>query len=323
MRNLAPLAALALVLPFSREEVSAQAPQPPVFAVSTQSIYIDVTLERPSTGAPRLAASDFHLFDNGAPQAFELVPAADLPVRAILVFDTSRSMQGAKLDQLSRAALDFVSRLGPKDEASLLTFAAGFEWSGAPQPDLARVQATLKQIHAEGATSLYDALYAALVLPGAGSRSLMVLFSDGDDTSSWLTDAKIRTVAERSNALIHAVALPDRGLDFVAGPSLGARTGFGSIAVAGGPTVAVEGESAPYLRTLREVAESTGGSLVTVRSAQQIGRAFNSILDEVRARYVLRYDPVTTPAPGWHKLEVRLASGRKERLRVRSGYWVR
>ncbi len=325
MRHLALALALALALPLSRGEVSAQAPQPPVFAVATQAIYIDVTLERPSTGAMRLAASDLRLFDNGVPQAFELVPAADLPVRAILVFDTSGSMQGPKLEQLSRAALDFVARLGPKDEASLLTFASGFEWSGAPDPNLARVQATLKQLRAEGATSLYDALYSALVLPGAGSRTLVVLFSDGADTSSWLTDAKIRTFAERSNALIHAVALPDRGLELVASPTSrsGSMPAPGGFSVSSGPNMVVEGEAAPYLRTLREVAESTGGSLITVQSAQQIGRAFNSILDEVRARYVLRYDPVTTPAPGWHKLEVRLAPGKKERLRARSGYWVR
>jgi Ca-activated chloride channel family protein len=323
MRTLARVVALALALPFSEGAVAAQAVQPPVFGAATQAIYIDVTLERPTSGAPRLAASDFRLFDNGAPQTFELVPADELPVRAILVFDTSGSMQGEKLDQLSRAALDLIARLGPKDEASLLTFSNGFEWSGAPNPDLVRVQAGLKQLRAEGATSLYDALYSALVLPGVSSRTLVVLFSDGSDTSSWLTDAKIRTVAERSNALIHAVALPDRVLDLVAAPSMASRSGGSSIAMTGGPSVVVPGEAAAYLQSLRELAESTGGSLVTVQSARQIGKAFTSILDEVRARYVLRYDPATTPAPGWHKLEVRLASGRKERLRTRSGYWFR
>jgi Ca-activated chloride channel family protein len=321
MRKAARVVALALMLPFSHGEASAQAPQAPVFAAATQAIYIDVTLERPSKGASRLAASDFRLFDNGAPQPFELVPADQLPVRAILVFDTSGSMQGEKLDQLSRAALDFVARLGPKDEASLLTFSSGFEWSGAPNPNLVRVQATLKQLRAEGATSLYDALYSALVLPGIGSRTLVVLFSDGSDTASWLTDVKIRTVAERSNALIHAVALPDRPLDLTVAPSMASRAG--SLGLTSGPSAAVPGEAEPYLRTLRGLAESTGGSLITLESARQIGQAFTSILDEVRARYVLRYDPATTPAPGWHKLEVRLVSGRKERLRTRSGYWFR
>lgn len=299
MRSRSRRAYMALMLPLSLGEVSAQAPQPPVFAAATQAIYIDVTLERAAADAPRLAAPDFRLFDNGVPQAFELMSAADLPVRAILAFDTSASMKGPKLDQLSRAAQDFVSRLGPKDEATLLTFSTGFEWSGPPQPDISRVQASLRNLQAEGATSLYDALYSALVLPGAGSRVLVVLFSDGADTSSWLTDAKIRAFAERANALIHVVALPDRGQELVASPA------------------------AAYLQTLREVAESTGGSLVTVQSAQQIGRAFNTILENVRARYVLRYDPATTPSPGWHKLEVRLAPGRKERVRARSGYWVR
>jgi Ca-activated chloride channel family protein len=319
------LTALMLALNLSQGEKAAPIPQPPVFAASTQAIYIDVTVERPATGG-RLAVSDFRLFDDGVPQAFELIPAADLPVRAILVFDTSGSMKGPKLRQLSRAALDFVSRLGPRDEASLLTFSTDLDWSAGPDPDLARLRASLGQLGAEGATSLYDALYAALILPAADARVLVLLFSDGADTSSWLTGARIRPVAERSNALIHAVAVPDRVFGVVATPFDGSGTGSprtgGGVLLTGGTTVVME-DQAGHLRTLREVAESTGGTLLAIESAEQIGRAFTSILEEFRARYVLRYDPVTTPAPGWHKLEVRLAPGRKERLRTRSGYWVR
>src|SRR5689334_16918848 len=115
MRTLSPLAVLVLSLALAQGEASAQVSKPPVFAASTQAIYIDVTVERKALGTPRLAPSDFRLFDDGVPQAFQLVPAEDLPVRAILVFDTSGSMKGSKIAQLSRAALEFVSRLGPRD----------------------------------------------------------------------------------------------------------------------------------------------------------------------------------------------------------------
>jgi len=294
MRILASLVALTLASAMAGGKAWAQSPQPPVFAAATQAIYIDITLEPRSTRARRLVASDFRLFDNGVPQAFELVPVEELPVRAVLVFDTSGSMQGSKMAQLSQAALDFVSRLGPRDEVSLLTFSTGLDWVPATHPD-SSLRSTLGKLRAEGATSLLDALYSALTLQGVGSRTLVLLFSDGADTTSWLTGSKIRLIVGRSNALIHTVAIPD--------PEPGP-------------------EATAQLRSLREVSESTGGSLIVVETPRQIGEAFTSILDEVRARYVLRYDPVTTPTPGWHKLDVRLASGKTERLRTRSGYWA-
>ena len=80
------------------------APPPPVFAAQVDSVFIDafVTLGRISIGG--LTARDFVLKDNGVSQPFDLVPVDSLPIRAVLVLDTSGSMEGRKLERLRAAA---------------------------------------------------------------------------------------------------------------------------------------------------------------------------------------------------------------------------
>jgi hypothetical protein len=46
------------------------------------------------------------------------------------------------------------------------------------------------------------------------------------------------------------------------------------------------------------------------------------MLDEVKSRYLLRYEPQAVKPMGWHKLEVRLKKV-KGGVRARSGYLAR
>jgi hypothetical protein len=56
-------------------------------------------------------------------------------------------------------------------------------------------------------TSLRDAAYAGLALRGAdNARTLLLLFSDGLDTSSILTESRLMTVA-RSDAIVYAIGV--------------------------------------------------------------------------------------------------------------------
>ena len=71
---------------------------------------------------------------------------------------------------------------------------------------------------ATGATSLHDAAYAALTLrddrPG---RALVLIFSDGDDTSGWLSAQSVLDIARRNDAVVYAVGVSRPG---VRGPAI-------------------------------------------------------------------------------------------------------
>jgi len=281
---------------------SAPTTQPPVFATRVESVLIDAFATSDGVNIPGLSARDFVLKDNGAPQAFDLLPTESLPIRAILVFDTSSSMMGAKLERLRSAAEAFVDRLRPQDEAALISFSDEITLKAPLDSDLTRVRFGLLTLRARGATSVYDALFTALLTPRSALRTLVILFSDGEDNMSWLGEKQARGVVERSNALIHVVAArsEDYQSDYFRTRPL---------------------PDSAHVKTLRGLAAITGGSLIEVSSPDRIEAAFAQIVEQMKSRYVLRYTPESEPAPGWHTLDLQLRS-RKGKVRGRTGYWV-
>ncbi|MBP6701993.1 MAG: VWA domain-containing protein [Vicinamibacteria bacterium] len=293
--------ALTLCLATTASAQTVPAPQPPIFAGHVESVVIDAFVSGRPPNAPRLEVRDFVLKDDGVSQSFDLIPAEELPIRAVLVFDTSGSMKGAKLDRLRAAAESFVEKLGPQDEVALVSFSEEVAWLAPLSREKTSTRVSLLRLRAAGGTSAHDALFAALLIPGSSFRTLVVLFTDGEDNSSWLDEKQLRKFVQRSNSLIHVVSAR----------SDEAATGFG-------PRYRAPGSS--HVKTMRELAEVTGGALVEVDSPARIEAAFTGIIEAMRGRYVLRYDP-ENPRPGWHRLELQLRSG-AGKVRGRTGYWM-
>lgn len=300
MTSLARTLALGLVAATASAQ-TAPAPQPAVFAAQVESVVIDAFVSGRQPGAPRFTAKDFVLNDDGVSQPFDLMPTDDSPIRAVLVFDTSSSMKGAKLDSLRAAAWSFLEKLRPQDEVALVSFSEEIAWPAPLSRDHEVTRVALLRLRAAGGTSAHDALFAALLLPGSSIRTVVILFTDGEDNSSWLGEEPLRAFVERSNSVIHVVAA--RSADFA--------TGFG-------PRYRAPDSS--HIKTMRALAEVTGGSLVEVDSSARLEAAFTQVIEAMKGRYVLRYDP-ENPKPGWHKLELQIRSG-NGKVRGRTGYWV-
>ncbi|MEO8499711.1 MAG: VWA domain-containing protein [Vicinamibacteria bacterium] len=275
--------------------------QPPVFAVQVESVLIDAFVTNGDRKVPGLTARDFVLKDNGVPQPFEVLPADSVPIRAILLFDTSSSMQGAKIDRLRTAAESFLDQLRAQDEVALVSFSDEIRWRTPLTGDRALVRRGIESLLARGSTSAFDALFAALVQPRSAQRTLVIVFSDGEDMTSWLGEKQIRGTVERSNALIHVVAALSE--DF--------QSGFSNF----------RASDSAFIKAWRTLAEITGGSLIEVNSPDRITAAFTQIIDQMKDRYILSYTPGDEPTPGWHTLDLQL-KGRRAKVRGRTGYWV-
>ena len=64
----------------------------------------------------------------------------------------------------------------------------------------------------EADTAVIDASYAAMMLGEADiGRDLLIIFSDGLDTSSWLTEKQVLEAARRADVVVYGVAV--RGTD--------------------------------------------------------------------------------------------------------------
>jgi Ca-activated chloride channel family protein len=267
----------------------AAAQGPVVFRAEVAAVHVDVFVTSRSRPVGGLRAEDFEVLDNGVRQAVTLVAAEAVPVEALLVFDTSGSVRGAKLADLKAAARTFVDGLGPRDEVDLLAFSHELRGQGPSRPARAALREALEGLGAGGATALYDALYVAFRRPSGAGRPMIVLFTDGDDNRSWLGPEELREANLRSNALLYVVA-----------------------------TASPKSRSALLVR---ELAEATGGRYWRAESSRRLQERFLDILDEMRTRYLLSYEPRGVERTGRHRLEVKV-KGRKAEVRHRREYVV-
>jgi VWFA-related protein len=111
-----------------------------------------------------------------------------------------------------------------------------------------------------------------------------MVFSDGLDTSSWLTPARVLDTARRSDVVVYAVA---------SSPA-----------------------KSPFLRDLTAL---TGGQMFETERGNDLTPAFQRILDEFRYRYLITYTPRGVPNSGYHRLGVRIRRSGAT-VRARPGY---
>jgi VWFA-related protein len=268
------------------------------FKTGITLVRVDVSVTRGAIPVSGLTEANFEVRDNGIRQRIERVLVDEVPLSVLLVLDASDSVAGRQLGHLQTAARAFLDGLVPRDRAGLLTFSHQLMLRQALTSDLLAVRKAVDETVGTGSTALNDAIYAALRLRRPSSdRGVAVVFSDGLDNMSWLTDEEIVAAARRSDLIAYGVTLSADGP-----PSFAGR--------AWRPT-----ENA----LLRSLADQTGGRLFNVGSSGQLPAVFVRALQEIRARYVLTYYPQGVEQQGWHKLDVRLERASGE-VRARPGY---
>jgi VWFA-related protein len=260
--------------------------QRPVFTSRTQGVIVDVLVterNRPVTG---LAAADFELRDNGVLQTVDAAEISDAPLNAVLALDTSGSTAGQRLVDLRAASAAFVNGLRPRDRVALTTFNHAAAARVPLGESFAAVDAALDRLKPGGETGILDGVYVALITTLAEpGRSLVVVFTDGGDTASWLVPDEVVESARRSNAVVYTVA-------------------------------AGHARQWPVLTDLADV---TGGRRIDLESGEDVRRQFERILLEFRSRYVLTFTPRGVSGEGFHQLSVRVRRGGVA-VKARPGY---
>jgi len=307
-RHVLPLSLIAASA--SASGLAQQTPAPLTFGTGVEAVYVDVFVTRDGQPVTGLTASAFELRDDGALRPVELVAVEALPLTALLAFDASSSVEGEKLAALRRASEAFLDGLRPEDEIGIVAFSHEVRWLARPTKDRDAVRRALAACRARGGTSLWDGLHAALGLLSPQVRSLVVIFTDGEDNLSWLDESQVKAAAQRSNAVIHAV-----GLRQEQPPPLPAPLARASPIPQSPPEL-------QQVRALRLTAEMTGGRFWTAESPDRLRQAFAAIVAAMNSRYVLRFEPAAGSPPGWHAIQLRL-KGAKGELRSRAGYFKR
>jgi VWFA-related protein len=252
-----------------------------------EAVRVDVLATEGGKPVRGLEAADFEVFDNGVRQAVDLVAFDSIPLNVVLALDVSGSMVGEPLAELKTAGRAVLAGLSTDDRAALVTFSHLVDVRRPLTADREPVLAALDASWSGGETALVDAAQAAMTLGESDvGRALVILFSDGVDTTSWLAPDSVLRAARRSDAVVYSVSLP----------GLHATPKF-----------------------LEDLCETTGGRLLEVDAAERLTAALLQVLQEFRQRYVISYSPSGVPRNGWHELRVRVKRGGVS-VKARPGY---
>ena len=264
--------------------------QQPTFSTRRETVRVDVLVTDNGRPVGNLTAADFEILDSGVPQQVDFVSFEQLPVTVVIALDGSASISAAALQHLRESGRAVLANLKKDDQVALLTFTEAVAVRERLTPDADRVRSALDRIEPSqrltGGTALVDACYTAMMLLDSDAgRGLVIAFTDGVDTASWLRADRVLEAARRSNVVVYAVST----------------------------------SPLPKQLFLRQLSDATGGGAIEITSTDTVRAAFVRILDEFRQRYLVSFSPTNVPARGWHPLTVRIKN-RKVDIRARAGY---
>ena len=295
--------------PATTQQPAAQPPQqqrtpgdPPVFSVKVNLVRLLVSVHDQYGGLEtKLSKQDFQIFDSGAPQDIAVFERnTSLPLSVAILIDTSGSTQidlHYEVDSVLKFIPALVGAGNPEDSFALFSF----NWRTNLEADFSRnprrAEHALHSLHGEGGTSLYDAIYLASdVLSGREGRHVMVVVTDGGDTTSYKRYDDALGAAPRADVVLYpVVVVPIEG-------DAGRNTG---------------GEHA-----LATLAASTGGRIFNPDGFDQLDQAFAEILQELRTQYMLGFYPRGIPEHPrqFHPVRVKIHDP-SLRVTARSGYY--
>jgi Ca-activated chloride channel family protein len=251
--------------------------------VTTQTVPLYVTVtDRDKRLVPDLVQEDFEVYDNGKLQTLSNFYNEPTPITAVVMLDTSGSMTLA-LDLVKQAAEQFLIRMLPDDKAKVGAFNDKIETHPSTFTDnrdqLIRL---LKDLDFGYPTRLYDAVdYSVEELRGTDGRKVVVVFTDGDDTSSTIGSGEALERARLEEVMVYSVGLQNEYFD-------------GQRRVRTNPD-----------RGLRRLSEETGGGFFLLKKTEDLGPTFTRVAQELHSQYVMGFTPENLDGKV-HKLEVRV-----------------
>lgn len=236
----------------------------------------------------------FKVFEDGIEQKIEFFEAEETPFAAMILLDTSGSME-QRVSMARSAAINFLDGLRVDDMAAIYNFDSkvSLVQDFSNSRDIAP---TVFDLKAKGMTVLNDAIFKAAeeLSKRPEKRKAIIVLSDGADTLSKKSADKALRAALAANTTIYSVDMS---------------------AVETGGRERMLGQGA-----LKNFAEKTGGLFIATPGGVAMRAAFKSIVQELGVQYTLGYQPANTKKDGkWRAIELKVARPNLT-IRTRKGY---
>ena len=244
-----------------------------------------------------LNKDEFTVFDNGFKQDIAVFEHyTTVPLSVSIMVDTSGSTAkdwALEVKSLTKFTKALFGEGNERDTAALYTFNYDVTLEHSFTRNGKSFENKLRAIKPEGGTSLFDAIYhVARDIGPRDGRHIIVLISDGGNTTSSKQFKDAREAAQRADAVMYPIVIVPITND--AGRNIG-------------------GEHA-----LQTLAADTGGRWFDPTIAE-LDKTFEEILRDLRAQYMVGYYP-KEQSPGFHTVRIDLS--RKDlRAQTRTGYY--
>ena len=264
--------------------------------VDTSLVVLNATITdtkgRPALG---LKQNQFKIFEDGKEQRIEFFEAASTPFAAVILLDTSGSME-QRVSLARSAAIQFLDRLRTDDVAAIYNFDSKVslvqDFSNSRD-----IYEGVFDLKANGMTVLNDAIYEAAEVLGKRpeKRRAIIVLSDGADTKSGRSADKSLKAAMAVNATIYTIDMS------------GVNAGNAS-------------ERMQNQGVLKNFAEKSGGKFIATPGGVAMREAFKNIVEELGVQYTIGYQPTNTALDGkWRAIEIDLNDSGLN-VRTRKGY---
>jgi len=258
------VAAASALAVLSAAALAAQQPQGPTFKAGTQVVSLFVTVaDAQKRLVPDLTKEDFEVFDNEKPQALTYFDNSIHPITVVVMLDTSGSMT-LTIDLCKRAAEQFLSRLLPDDKAKVGAFNDKVQISARYSNNRDQLISAVKDLDYGNGTRLWDAVAMSLdELKGIDGRKVILVFTDGDDTSSKVGLGSMIDRARAEEVMVYAIGLESQFMNQRTKPDGG----------------------------LRKIADETGGGYFELKKTADLAPTFTKVASELHSQYVIGFSP--------------------------------
>ena len=289
--------------------------EPPVFRknVNLVTVYFNVK-DKHGALVPNLTKDAFQLTEEGKPQTIKYFSAeSNQPLTLGILIDSSGSMQNM-LPEEKIVGSDFLrSVITDKDLAFIISFDISVDLLQDLTSDVHQLshgldkakinvgsgggggvpgigQGPIPISHPKG-TLLYDGIFLASddMLSKQVGRKAIVVMTDGVDQGSREKLKDSIEAAQKADTICYVLLISD--------PSYG---------------------SDPH--DMSQLAEQTGGRMITVNNPNKLGDAFRQISNELRSQYSIGYSPTDPRHDGsFRKIEIK---AKDLKIQARKGYYA-
>jgi len=257
-----------------------------------------------------LTKQDFFVLEDKVPQTIETFSddlAQTTPLYIAVLMDTSPSTAG-KLKFQQESAMNFIHTVVKlrKDRVLFGTFDDEITLLQDFTDRLDLLDKAVYSVKKVGKqTALFDAVWQFCdeKMRSVPGRRVLLIVTDGEDTYSRANLRDAIDIAQRTETTVFAISTKAGFLSTVPGVEAG--------------QVADKKD-----KDLLTLSEETGGMAFFTGDMLSLERSFTRISKELRAQYLVTYDPTNKTYDGtFRKIDVKLADGRGElKVRTKRGY---